>query len=591
MDIISIFTLVGGLAFFLYGMNVMGSSLEKLAGGKLERVLEKLTNNPFKGALLGALVTGIIQSSSATTVMVVGFVNSGLMSLKQAVGVIMGANIGTTITSWILSLMGIESTNLLVRLFKPDSFAPILAFIGIILLMTNKKGNKRHIGEILVGFGVLIFGMTTMSDVFSVVPQFSNALTMFSDVPYWGPILGILVGLVVTCIIQSSSASVGILQAISLSGGLTYATVIPILLGQNIGTCVSALISSIGANKKAKQAALVHFYFNLIGKSFVLIIFYILNYFIQFKFMSMTAGPVEIAIAHSAYSIFAVLLFFPFQKWFVKLAEISVKDKDKTTEFAVLDERFFATPGFAVEQCNNMAIKMAELVKETLFESIEMLSKYDPKKVLLLEEKEEKIDLYEDKLGSYLVKLGSYETSEKDSNEISKILHSIGDLERIGDHAKNILEVATELHDKQVKFSDDAAKELETITNAIIEIVNITMKAYIEEDTELAVHIEPLEQVIDDLTDELKARHIRRLRHNHCTIEIGFIYSDLLDNYERVSDHCSNIAVCIIQTARSSFDAHMYLNELKNSGSQEFANDYRGFRVKYELPERAKYSK
>lgn len=577
MDVFSIFGLVGGLALFLYGMNIMGASLEKLAGSRLEKTLEKLAGNPVKGFLLGLFVTAVIQSSSATTVMVVGFVNSGIMTLTQSVGVIMGANVGTTVTAWILSLTGLESENFLIRMCKPDSFTPILAIIGVIMIMRGKNSKKRYIGEIFVGFAVLIYGMNAMSAVFKDVPELGNILTVFQN-----PIVGILTGFALTAIIQSSSASVGILQTLAASGAVSYSAAIPILLGQNIGACTSALLSSIGANKKAKQAAFIHLYFNVIGKTTVYILFMVINHFVQFSFLSLAPSPVDIAVIHSIYSIAAVCLFMPFQKLFVKLAKFTVRESGREDEFAYLDDRFFNTPSYAVEKCNEMTIDMAALTQKTLAEAIGLLSKYDNKKAAEIEANESKLDIYEDKLGSYLLKISGKDITEKDSSQISKLLHSIGDFERIGDHAKNILDTAMEIHEKKISFSAQAEEELAVITRAVTDILSATTEAFRLSDPEMATHVEPLEQVIDDLKDELKNRHIKRLRDGECTIEMGFVFSDLLTSYERISDHCSNIAVYIIQASYAEIDSHSYLREIKES-KPEFLAEYADMKRRYAL--------
>lgn len=586
MDFFTVLTFIGGLALFLYGMNVMGGGLEKLSGGKLEHILERLTSNKYKGVLLGIAVTAVIQSSSATTVMVVGFVNSGIMQLGQAIGVIMGANIGTTVTSWLLSLSGIQGENFFIQLLKPSSFSPVLALIGIILLMAAKDGRKKDIGTILLGFATLMFGMNTMSSSVSGladVPEFTGILTLFSN-----PILGVLAGALLTGIIQSSSASVGILQALSSTGALTFGSAIPIILGQNIGTCATALISSIGANKNARRAAMVHLYFNIIGTVVFLVIFYIISATVNLPFLADAVTPLGIAIVHTIFNVLATALLLPFTKWLEKLAYITVREgKGKEQdEFQLLDPRFLSTPSFAIDQCHSLSIKMADLSAETLMTSIGLLRKFDETAADEVVKHENKIDEYEDKLGTYLVQLSSKSLSDRDSREISMILHCIGDFERISDHAVNILEAAQEMKQKNLKFSDKASEELEIYIAAIREIIAITFGAFAESDVEKAKTVEPLEEVIDNLRNELKKRHIKRLRKGKCTIELGFILSDLLTNFERVADHCSNIAVCLIQIEENSFETHEYINEVKKD-DVDFYTRFADYSRKYTLPKKA----
>lgn len=582
MDVLSIFTLFGGLAFFLFGMNFMGDSLEKLSGGKLERILEKLTNNTIKGVLLGAGVTCIIQSSSATTVMAVGFVNSGIMKLSQAIGIIMGANVGTTITAWILSLTGIQGDSFFLKLLKPESFSPIIAVIGIILIMLCKEGKKRDIGNILIGFAILMFGMETMSNAvqpLAEIPEFANFLTMFEN-----PLFGVLAGAVLTAIIQSSSASVGILQALTVTGAISFASAIPIIMGQNIGTCATALISCIGANKNAKRTALVHLYFNIIGTIVWLSVFYTLNAIFHFEFINQTVTPADIALVHSLFNVASTALLLPFAKQLGKLATLSIPDKGDEDDMPFIDERFLNTPSFAVEQCKNMTNKMAELSKKNLFLAMSQIGNYSQKDDAEITENENKIDMYEDVLGTYLVKLSSKSLTIKDSNEISKILHAIGDIERIGDHAVNILDVAKEMDEKKLSFSEKAQEEINILSEAIKEIVTKTMDSFENSDVETAHKVEPLEEVIDELKAELKVRHIRRLREGRCTIELGFILQDLITNYERISDHCSNIAVCVIEIDKAAFDTHEYLHEIKTGSDTDFVKYFNEYENKYVLP-------
>ncbi len=581
----NVLMLIGGLAMFLFGMNTLSAALEKLAGGKLEKLLEKLTSNPVKGVLLGLGVTAVIQSSSATTVMMVGFVNSGIMKLRQAIGVIMGANIGTTVTSWLLSMTAIEGGGIL-DIFKPTTFTPVLALIGIILIMFTKSDKKHNIATILLGFAVLMFGMDQMSasvEVLEKIPEFREFMTMFSN-----PVLGVIAGAILTAIIQSSSASVGILQAVSDSTGtITHAIALPILLGQNIGTCVTALISSIGANKSAKRVAIVHLYFNVIGTVVLLSLFYLINSFVNFTFMEETLAGISIPIIHTAFNLLATCIFLPLTKQLEKLACLTIRDKDgeeETSDAPLLDERLLVTPGVAIEQCRNVAIKMANLTRKTIIDSLTLVDNYDAKKAAEIIESETAIDIYEDKIGSYLLKVSAKDLSEHDSKVASKLLHTIGDLERISDHAVNIVEAAEEMRQKKIRFSDEALKEIAVITSAVEEILNKSIDAFITSDVVGAKQVEPLEDVIDDLRNELKSRHIERLREGKCTIELGFIHSDLLTNLERVSDHCSNIAVCMIQVRGNSMDTHEYMTELKRAEVSDFNTALNSYREKYKLP-------
>lgn len=590
MDFFNVLTMLGGLALFLYGMHNMGEGLGKVSGGRLERILEKLTSNPFKAVALGAAVTAVIQSSSATTVMVVGFVNSGIMKLSQAIGIIMGANIGTTITSWILSLSGIESSNFFMKLLKPSSFAPVLALIGVALVMFSKKEKKKDVGMILVGFGILMVGMDTMSAAvkpLADVPAFTNLFVMFTN-----PILGMIVGAVLTAIIQSSSASVGILQALCVTGSVSYGAALPIIMGQNIGTCITAMLSSVGANKNAKRAALVHLYFNLIGTTVFMLGFYAINTFVHFSFLSDAANAAGIAVIHTVFNVVATLFLLPFTKGLEKLAYLTIHEDEaekqaaaEADDFQVLDVRFLDSPSYAISQCRSLTIKMAELSKSALFKSIELLSEYDENKAAEIEKLEERVDYYEDQIGSYLIKVSSKNILEKDSHTLSMLLHLLGDFERISDHAVNIMEAAKEMHDKGLTFSDMAAEELKIFSRALKDIVNISMQVFEDEDSELAVTVEPLEEVIDHLNEKLKKRHIERLREGVCTIELGFIFSDIKNNYERVADHCSNIAICMIQMDNEEgFDAHEYLEDLKREDNKEFREKYISYKKLYKLP-------
>ncbi len=582
MTVFNFISLLGGLALFLFGMSTMSGGLEKTAGGKLEKILKKMTDRPIKALFLGIVITATIQSSSAVTVMLVGLVNSGIMQLGQSVGVIMGSNIGTTVTAWILSLAGIESDNFFVSLLKPSSFSPIIAFIGILLVMVAKKDRLKEIGGICLGFAVLMFGMEMMSDSMSPLSEmqeFRELMVMFNN-----PILGLLIGIVMTAVIQSSSATVGILQALSLTGALSYSMAIPIIMGQNIGTCITALISSIGVSKNAKRVAAIHVYFNLIGTAVLLTLFYIINSIFDLAFADLPIAPAGIATVHSIFNLSTTLLLFPFTKLLEKLAVKTVRDKtteEKNQTF--IDERLLLTPAIAVSECRNHTVSMAKLAVETIISSISIIDKYDSKIAEKIFESEQKLDEYEDKLGSFLVKVASHDISHEDSDTVALLLHAIGDFERIGDHALNIMKAAKEINDKDIVFSDKANAELKVATNAIKEILETAVNAFAENDTALALNVEPLEQVIDGLLSEIKNRHINRLTGGNCTIELGFVLSDLLTNYERVSDHCSNIAVCLIQLNHSELNAHEYLNNYKLSGSKEFTEKFEKYNQKYIL--------
>ena len=584
MDVFSVFTLLGGLAFFLYGMNVMSSGLEKMVGGKLEHVLKSMTSNKLKSMALGAAITIAIQSSSAMTVMLVGLVNSGIMELSQTVGVIMGSSIGTTLTAWILSAAGIQSDSFFLRMLKPESFSPLVALIGIFLIMAHKEGKKRDIGTILLGFSILMTGMTFMSSSVSPLadmPFFQDILVMFNN-----PLMGILLGTIVTGIIQSSAASIGILQSLSMTGSITYGMAIPIITGLNIGTCVTGLISSIGANKNGKRVAAVSLYFKVLGTVICLSVFYLLHAFFRFEFVDSPIGTLGIAIVHTLFNVINTLILMPFSKQLEKLAKVTIRDKN--TEAVLLDERLLQSPAFALAECRNATIRMAKMARDSMLAAIGLLDAFDQKIADSVTEMENEMDLYEDKLGTFLVKLSSKNLSRTDSNRAAELLHTIGDFERIGDHAVNILRAAKEINDKELHFSEAAQRELVVITRAIVDILGITVEAFEKDDSVLASQVEPIEQVIDDLKLELKSRHIRRLQEGKCTIELGFVLSDLLTNYERVSDHCSNIAVTVIQIKDSVMDTHGYLNEVKTGGDQEFAQAFDAYREKYSLPEVSK---
>ena len=591
MSFFDLLKMVGGLALFLYGMNLLGDGLSRASGGRLERILEKLTNNPLKAVLMGAVVTGVIQSSSATTVMVVGFVNSGIMKLSQAVGVILGANVGTTVTAWILSLTDVSGSGFFLQLLKPTSFSPILAIIGVCLISMGKKERQKNIGTILIGFAVLMFGMDTMSTAVEPLaeqPEFSHILLMFSN-----PVLGMLVGLILTAVIQSSSASIGILQALCATGVVSYATAIPIIMGQNVGTCVTALISSAGASKNAKRAALIHLYYNIIKTVAFMAVFYALNAFIHFAFLEEAASALGIAVIHTAFNVAAVIIIFPVSWILEKLAYLTIpeteeereKEAEKSRkEIQLLDTRFLSTPGFALEQCKNVAVDMADYSREALFLAIQMLDKFDKASADRVVELENIVDHYEDEIGAYLVKLSSRHLTEKDSQHLSVLLHSIGDFERISDHAINIMEAAKEMHAKELDFSRKAREELGIYTGAIKDIINTSVLVFQEEDLKLAAMIEPMEEVIDYLSVEVKKRHMKRLRKGKCTIEMGFILSDIVTNYERVSDHCSNIALSLLQLNEENFEAHEYQEAISSKDNVAFTTEVKHLKERYQLP-------
>lgn len=579
MDIFSFITLFGGLAFFLYGMNVMSGGLEKVAGGRLEVILKKMTSNPFKSLLLGAGITVAIQSSSALTVMLVGLVNSGIMDLSGTIGVIMGSNIGTTLTAWILSLTGIEGNNIFLKLLKPEAFSPIFAFVGIVLVMVSKKAKRRDAGKIMIGFSVLMYGMQLMSGAVSPLadmPEFSSMLTAFEN-----PILGVIVGAVFTGIIQSSAASVGILQALSLTGSITYGMAIPIIMGQNIGTCVTALLSSIGVNRNAKRVSVIHISFNLIGTVICLVIFYGINYFVNFAFVSKSISPVAIAFVHTVFNVVTTLILLPFTKQLEKLAKVVIRGEDGKGEVVMLDERLLSTPGVAIARCKELTVEMADMAKTSFQKSMELVFKFDEAAAEKIDDDENTTDMYEDNLGSYLVKVSRKSLSVEDGHLISNLLLTIGDIERIADHASNMVKTAREIKDKNIKFSDDAEQEIKSVSSAVSEILDLTFEAFKNNDLSIAKRIEPLEQVIDKLNHKLKNMHISRLCQGECTIEMGFIFNDLLTNYSRVADHCSNIAVCLIQIADDSFDTHEYLNNMKSHGDYSFDEMYKMYKIKY----------
>ena len=590
MDIFGILTMVGGLALFLYGMNTMGDGLVMLSGGKLEQVLEKLTKKRIMALLLGASVTAVIQSSSATTVMVVGFVNSGIMKLTQAVGIIMGANIGTTITSWILSLTGISSGNVFIKLLKPSSFSPVLAAIGIICMMTGKDGSrKKTIGSILLGFAVLMFGMETMSGAVSPLKDnstFTGMLTAFSN-----PVLGMAAGAVLTAIIQSSSASVGILQALCMSGAVTYGTALPIIMGQNIGTCVTALISSVGASKNAKRAAFIHLYFNLIGTVCFMSVFYLINRFLDFPILSDTASAAGIAAIHSLFNIGCAIVLFPFADRLVDLATFTVQNA-KTSEpeqilpeeLAALDERFLDNSSYAIQLCKNAVIKMAEYSKTAVLLAMEVQAEYAGEKVAEVIRLEQLVDQFEDVIGTYLVKLAGKDLSREDSHLLSVLLHCISDIERISDHAINITEAVDKMQKQGLEFTSQGKQELDSLGIAIRDIMTMTLNALSTGNTTAAADVEPLEEVIDNLVMEMKQRHITRLRSGNCSMEAGLLLEDILTNYERVSDHCSNIAAALIEIQADELDMHRYIDVKIKGSDPHFQKEYLRLKSIYILP-------
>lgn len=575
-----ILELLGGLAMFLYGMNIMGNALEKSAGNRLKNILATLTKNTFSGFILGLAVTVVIQSSSATTVMVVGFVNSGLMTLKQSIGVIMGANVGTAVTAWIFSLTGIQGDSLVLKLLKPESFTPVFAFIGIIMLMFGKKQKLREISHIFLGFAVLMYGMDFMSGAVKPLAEsesFKSVFLMFSN-----PILGILVGTVLTAILQSSSASVGILQALSLTGGVTFGSAIPIVMGQNIGTCVTAMISSAGTSKNARRAACIHLSFNLIATAIILPSFYLIDHFVDFSFVDMATNPLGIAVIHTVFKLIAVAILMPASNLLEKLSRVLIKDGKKDGDLNIPDDRLLTTPPVAVGACSSSVKTMGAISVDLVSRALKLLDKYDENEVEAISHGEDDVDKYEDSLGSYLVKLSGLDLTPEDAAETSTMLHVIGDFERISDHAKNIAVSCTELHEKKLSFSSEAIKELAALRGAVSEALGLAYKAYETGDAATAALVEPIEQVVDKLKDNIRTRHIERLKSGECTIELGFVLTDLLTNFERIADHSSNIAVSVIDIKNKNFDSHAYLNQIKKS-SDEFNSLFEAYEAKYRI--------
>ena len=584
MTIFNFLTLLGGLALTLYGMNVMGNGLTKTSGGKLEAILEKFAGNPFKGLLFGAIVTAVVQSSSATTVMVVGFVNSGIMKLTQAVGIIMGANIGTTITSWLLAMTSISSDNFLIQMLKPTSFAPILAAIGIVYIMFSKNEKKKHLGDVFLGFTILMTGMSMMSDAVAPlanVPEFTGILTLLCN-----PILGMLCGALLSGIIQSSAASIGILQALCVTDAITYSTALPIIMGQNIGTCVTALLSSAGASKNARRTALIHLYFNVIGTVLFMVLFYTADVFVDFAFLDMPANAFGISVIHSLFNVAATIVLFPFGNLLVKLSCMTIRDDDQletVSEFQTLDDRFLSNPAYAIEQAMQVTNRMCEICKTGLLEAFDLvIGKYDESSEQKIEALEQKVDHFEDKLGTYLVKLSKYELSQEDSRKISILLHSIGDIERMSDHSVELARSAREMDEKGMTFSGSARNEMQVFTDALRDIVTRTSEVFEKEDVALARTVEPLEQVIDDLNAQIKQNHVERLKNGECTIEMGFVLSDISTCYERIADHCSNLAVCQIQVHKGEYDTHEYLQAVKLK-NEVFDREKEKFALAYHL--------
>ncbi len=590
MTIFNILTLIGGLALFLLGMNTMGSSLEKMSGGKLEGILEKMTNTRIKGVLLGMVVTAIIQSSGAVTVMVVGFVNSGIMELSQVIGIVMGAHVGTTVTAWILSLAGIEGTNVFLSLLKPSSFAPILAFVGIILVMFFKNEKKKTVGSILLGFGTLMIGMTTMSDAMAVlkeIPEFTSILTKFSN-----PLLGVAAGAVLTAAIQSSSASVGILQALSTTGAITVGAAFPIILGQNIGSCVPVLLSSIGTNKNAKRTAGVYLTFSVIGVIVAMALFYGADALFGLPFIQNTVSPISIAVIHTLFNVFATIILFPFGKQLEKLMCLIIKDKaedkkseksEKSTETALVDERFIITPSYALDKTKEKCDEMAVLAQKNILLCLDFIKMYNRSKDEKIKSNEKLIDNFEDELETYLVRISTMDLSVDDSMRLSKLSHAIGNFERIGDYGVNILKTKRKMHKDKIHFSDDANRELDIMARAVKEIVENSTTAFINDDIELARTIEPLEQVINNLKAELRAKHSKRMEEGECSVENGMLFFDIVNSFERIADHCSNLAVCIIELSQGSYQTHSYLKGVKTADNKTFMENFENYLNKYSV--------
>lgn len=584
MTIFNVLTLIGGLALLLFGMELMGSNLEKLSGGKLEGVLEKMTDNRLKGVLLGAGVTAVIQSSGAVTVMAVGFVNSSIMTLKQVIGIIMGANIGTTATAWLLSLTGIEGSNTFINLLKPTSFSPVLAFIGAVLLMFTKSEKKKNIGTILLGFAVIMFGMDMMSgavEPLKDVPAFTSILTKFSN-----PLIGIIAGFILTTVLQSSSASVGILQAMTATGTISVASAFPIILGQNIGSCTTVLLSSIGTSKNAKRTAYFHLTFNIVGCVLAMILFYGINAIIGLPFFDEIIGPSQVAIIHSVFNIFATVVLFPFANQLERLMMLLVKDGDKDedeTEKSLVEERFLRSPSFALDKVKERCDEMALLAKSNISMCLDFLKVYSKNKDEKIKANEKELDAFEDELETYLVKISSLDLNTADSMRLNKYSHAIGNFERMGDYGVNILKTKRKMHHDKIHFTEEANRELEIMGRAVKEIIENSTKAFIDDDIQLAMTVEPLEQVIDNLKVTLRQKHSKRMESGECSVENGMIFFDIINSFERIADHCSNLAVCIIELSQGSYQTHSYLKGVKNSNNKTFMEEFESYLTKYSI--------
>lgn len=581
MSIFNVLSLIGGLALFLFGMNYTGSSLERLGGGKFESILERMTNNRIKGVLLGAAVTGVIQSSSAVTVMAVGFVNSGIMDLHQVIGIIMGANIGTTVTAWLLSLTGIKGGTLFLQLLKPSSFTPVLAVIGLVMYMFTNSDKKKNIGSILVGFSVLMYGMEAMSGAVAPlknVPEFTGILTKFSN-----PLLGVLAGMVLTAVIQSSSASVGILQALSVTGSITVASAFPIILGQNIGTCITAIIAAVGTNKNAKRTAVVHLTFNIIGVALAMILFYGANAIFDLPIVQSTANGATIATIHTLFNVFATVVLFPFGKQLEKLACLIIPDKHDDKKEELIDERFLMSPSFALDKVKESCDQMGELAEKNVNLCLDFVRVYSHTKDDEISSNEKRLDKYEDELETYLVKISSMNLNIDDSVKLSKLNHAIGNFERIGDYGANILKLKRRMHNSGIHFSDDANRELEIMSRAVRDITHKAVAAFETDDSQLASEIEPLEQVVDNLKEELRARHAKRLQAGECSVENGMLFFDIINSLERIADHCSNLAVCVIELSNRSYQTHSYLKAIKNKNNEDFFEMFEKDLMKYKI--------
>lgn len=582
MDIFSLFQLFGGIGLFLFGMHIMGDAIARLAGGKLKIILESLTSSPIKGLLLGAGVTAIVQSSAATSVMVLGFVNTGIMSLRNSIAVIMGANIGTTATAWILCLNTINGESFFLKLLNPDSFVPILAGIGSFMLMFSKKDSRKNLATIMIGFAVLMYGMDFMSGALAPIkdsPIVIHVLTLFSN-----PLIGVVIGFLLSVTIQSSSASVGILQALSVSGVVDFATALPIIIGINIGATIIVVFSAVGGPASGKRAAIIALLYNLIGAAVVLAVYMVATKAFGLTLGEKTMGYVSIAATHTGYKTVIALMQLPFIDQLITLAKRIYPDSPEEEKFAMLDNRLLSTPGIAVRTSTDLTIEMVEITRQNVMESLLVLGEYKDETIQAIEKGEERVDHYEDRLGTYMAELSGHDMMDEDRKELSRLLHCIGDYERISDHAVNISETATEMHEKNLVFSPEAVKELNVMGRAVMEIVDLTSEAFIKNSPAMAKKVEPLEEMIDNLTVQLKARHVARLQRGECTTLLGFVFSDLITSFERIADHCSNIAICIIQSSKNVYDAHVYLDKLQESDDKQFRELYAEYQVKYALP-------